>query len=82
MFGKYHSVSILFKEFMPNLLAVPFSCHSAIFCDSYACKLIPKEMGDVIRGIYNHFSRNSVRKRECSKYQEFVHVAEHTILSL
>jgi hypothetical protein len=48
---------------MPNLLAVPFSCHLAIFCDSYACKLLPKEMGDVIRGIYNHFSRNSARKR-------------------
>jgi hypothetical protein len=69
MFGKNHSVSILLKEFMPNLLAVPFSCHSAKCCDSYACKLLPREMGDVIRGIYNHFSRNSARKRESSKYQ-------------
>lgn len=38
-------------------------------------------MEDVLRGIYNHFSRSSASRREFSKFQEFAHAAEHTILS-
>lgn len=81
MFGKKHSVSTLLKEVMPNVLTVPCSSHSAHLCASYECKRLLKEMEDVMRGIYCHFSRSSARKREFSKFQEFVQVAEHTILS-
>ena len=81
MFGRNHSVSTLLKELMPNLLTVPCSCHSAYLCASYACKRHPKEMEDVMRGIYNHFSRSSARKREFAMFQEFVHAAQHTIES-
>ena len=81
MFGRNHSVSTLLKELMPNLLTVPSPCHSAHLYASYACKRLPKEMEDVMRGIYNHFSRSSARRREFAVFHEFVHAAQHTILS-
>lgn len=81
MFGKNHSVSTLLKEVMPNVLTIPCSCHSAHLCASYACKRLPKEMEDVMRGIYCHFSRSSARQREFAKFQDFVKAAQHTILS-
>lgn len=81
LLGLWDFQLILLKVLMPNLLTVPCSSHSAHLCASHACKRLPKKMEDVMRGINNQFSRISARKREFAKFQEFVHAAEHTILS-
>ncbi|KZS21847.1 Uncharacterized protein APZ42_011175 [Daphnia magna] len=81
MFGRHHSVSTLLTSALPNLLTVKCSCHSMNLSTSYACKRLPVDIEDGLRGVFNHFSHSTARRRNFSAFQEFVGVAKNRILS-
>ena len=81
MFGVRHSVSILLKEKVPWILNVKCSCHSIHLCASYTTKRLPMDLEDAVRGIFNHLSHSSARRRSFEEFQTFVQLALHKILS-
>ena len=81
MFGCNHSVSILLKERIPDIVVVKCSCHSIHLVSSYASKKLPDELEATVRSIYNHFSRSSARRRDFANIQQFAEVEQHSILS-
>ncbi|KZR98272.1 Uncharacterized protein APZ42_006380, partial [Daphnia magna] len=63
MFGRHHSVSTLLTSALPNLLTVKCSCHSMNLSASYACKRLPVDIEDGLRGVFNHFRHSTARRR-------------------
>lgn len=80
MFGVNNSVAVHLKKEIPNVLAVKCSCHSIHLSASKATKKLPKQLEDLIYGVYAHFSRSSIRRHDLKEFQEFAQCNEHIIL--
>lgn len=66
MVGAHHSVAQMVKENYPNVVIIKCSC----FVASYACKMLPYSLEDLVRNIYSHFSRSPKRIDTFSEIQK------------
>jgi len=66
---------------MPWIVLIKCSCHSSHLCASYACKMLPSELEEILHLIYNHFSNSPGRKERLAALQEFERVEIHRILA-
>lgn len=71
MMGPNHSVSTLIKTNHPQVVIVKCSCHLIHLVASYACKMLPNSLEDLVRTIYNHLKRSPKRTAEFIKFQQF-----------
>ncbi|CAH0551119.1 unnamed protein product [Brassicogethes aeneus] len=82
MMGHLNGVQALLKKRLPNLVVVGCSSHSFNLCSSYACAKIPKEVDELIKDIYAHFSHSSKRNNALKEFQVFCELKPHKILRL
>ncbi len=80
MFGARNSVSVLLKAVVPQLLTVKCSCHSIHLSASKACLQLPKQLEDLVCGVYNYFAHSSKRRTELKEFQEYAECPQNFIL--
>lgn len=80
MFGAHNSVSVHLKATVPQLMAVKCSCHSIHLSASKACLKLPKQLEDLVSGVYNYFNHSSKRKSALKEFQENAECAENVLL--
>lgn len=81
MMGTNHSVAVLLKEVLPNIIIVKCSCHLIHLCASHARLKLPKSLEDLCRNIFTHFSLSSKRQDVFKEFQNFAGVGPHKILA-
>ena len=82
MFGENNSVASRIQAANPNVVTVKCVCHSTALAVSYACKVLPRQIEDLVRDIYNYFSQSSKRKKEFAEFQNFSETEQHNLLRL
>ena len=82
MFGEHRSVMALMKKDVPHIFFVRCSCHAIHLCVSHACLKLSTSLEDLCRNVYNHFSRSSLRRHELEKFQDFLEIKPHKLLSV
>lgn len=82
MMGQFNGVQALLRKRLPNLVVVGCSSHSFNLCSSYACAKIPKELDELIKDIYAHFSHSPKRISAFKEFQAFCELKPHKILRL
>lgn len=81
MIGNNHSVAVLLKEVLPNIIIVKCSCHLIHLCASHVCLKLPKSLEDLCRNIFTHFSLSSKRQHVFREFQNSAGVEPHKILA-
>ena len=82
MFGENNSVASRIQAANPNVVTVKCVCHSTALAVSYACKVLPRQVEDLVRDIYNYFSQSSKRQKEFPEFQNFSETEQHNLLKL
>ena len=79
MMGEHHSLSMLFKDDIPDLFILKCTCHSFHLCASYACSKLPRSIEDLARDIYNYF-QSPKQSGLLKEFQEFANIKPHKML--
>lgn len=80
MFGENSGIVTKIKEVNPHCVFVKCVCHSVALAVSYACKILPRSIEQMVREVYNYFSQSSKRLREFKEIQNFTDTEQHKIL--
>ena len=80
MFGANHSVAQMLVKDHPWVIAVKCSSHLIHLCSSHASKVFPKNVEDLCRNIFSHFSMSSKRCEAFKEFQQFFDLDELKIL--
>ena len=80
MFGANHSVAQMLVKDHPRVIAVKCSSHLIHLCSSHASKVFPKNVEDLCRNIFSHFSMSSKRCEAFKEFQQFFDLDELKIL--
>ena len=71
MFGTNHSVAQMLVKDHPCVMAVKCSSHLIHMCSSHASNVFPKNVEDLCRNIFLHFSMSSKRCEAFKEFQQF-----------
>ena len=82
MFGENNSVASHIQAANPNVVTVKCVCHSTALAVSSACKVLPRQIEDLVQDIYNYFSQSSKRKKEFAEFQNVSETEQHNLLRL
>jgi hypothetical protein len=82
MFGENNSVASHIQAVNPNCVTVKCVCHSSALAVSYACKVLPRQIEDLVKDVHNYFSQSSKRQKEFSEFQIFSQTEQHKLLKL
>ncbi|XP_046671170.1 E3 SUMO-protein ligase KIAA1586-like [Homalodisca vitripennis] len=80
MMGVNNSVASRLKENFPGIFILKCVCHSLHLCASEACKKLPKELEDLIRGVFNFMHGSAKRLSLFQQFQKFLDLDLHRIL--
>lgn len=80
MFGETSGIVTKIRDINPQCLFVKCVCHSIALAASYASKLLPRSIEQLVKEVYNYFGHSSKRQREFSEFQEFTNTDKHKIL--
>lgn len=75
MFGVNHSVSTLLRQKVPQIITIKCGCHLLHLCSSYASKVLPDHLEDLLRTITSHFSHSPKAKNALSAFQDEMKLA-------
>ncbi|XP_044745067.1 uncharacterized protein LOC123306930 [Coccinella septempunctata] len=82
IFGEKSGVVAKIKEQNPNCILVKCVCHSVALSVSYACRVLPRGVEQLVKEVYGYFSQSSKRQREFQEFQSFTNSEQHKILRL
>jgi hypothetical protein len=82
MFGENNSVASHIQAVNPNCVTVKCVCHSSALAVSYACKVLPRQIEDLVKDVHNYFSQSSKRQKEFAEFQIFSQTEQHKLLKL
>jgi hypothetical protein len=80
MFGANHSVAQMLVKDHPWIIPIKCSSHLIHLCSSHASKVFPKNVEDLCRNIFSHFSMSSKRCEAFKEFQQFFDLDELKIL--
>ncbi|CAG5028171.1 unnamed protein product [Parnassius apollo] len=93
--GEHHSVAVLLKRDLPDIIIVNCTCHSLHLCAEKASESMPRQLEFLIRECHNWFSYSSKRleayrdlyeimneSRAPKKYQDFAELEQWEELKL
>ncbi|KAJ2954866.1 hypothetical protein O0L34_g3184 [Tuta absoluta] len=80
MMGDNNSVKTRLLNELPGITITKCVCHSAHLCASEACKMLPENLEQLARDIYNFFKHSDKRQFDFRNFQSFVDVEPHKIL--
>ena len=76
MFGANHSFAQMLVKDHPWVIAAKCSSHLIHLCSSHASKVFPKNVEDLCRTIFSHFSMSSKRCEAFKEFQQFFDLDE------
>lgn len=80
MFGQHSGIVAKIKEVNPKCFFIKCVCHSAALSVSHACKILPRNLEQIVKEVYGYFSQSSKRQREFAEFQNFTDTENHRIL--
>lgn len=80
MFGQHSGVVAKIKAVNPNCFFIKCVCHSAALSVSYACKILPRYLEQIVKEVYGYFSQSSKRQRDFVEFQNFTDTEKHKLL--
>ncbi|CAG9790618.1 unnamed protein product [Diatraea saccharalis] len=80
MFGQHSGIFAKIKEVNPKCFFIKCVCHSAALSVSHACKILPRNLEQMIKEVYGYFSQSSKRQREFAEFQNFTDTENHRLL--
>ncbi|CAG9790310.1 unnamed protein product [Diatraea saccharalis] len=80
MFGQHSGIVAKIKEVNPKCFFIKCVCHSAALSVSHACKILPRNLEQMIKEVYGYFSQSSKRQREFAEFQNFTDTENHRLL--
>lgn len=80
MFGDNNGIIAKIREKNPHCIFVKCVCHSVALAVSHACKILPRNLEQLVKDVYNYFSQSSKRQREFLEFQDFTNSEKHKIL--
>lgn len=80
IFGEKSGMVSKIREENPNCILVKCVCHSVALSVSYACRILPRGIEQLVKELYSYFSHSSKRQREFHEFQNFTNSEQHKIL--
>lgn len=80
MMGANNSVASRLSVALPGITILKCVCHSLHLCASEACKVLPQEVEDMVRAIYNYLNNSAKRQSVFQQFQKFMELKIHKML--